>query len=191
MRGNIASKITIVLLSFMVVGLTLFNVCYAIFFDRETGSGIVQFSEQRLDIEVLGENKTIQLTPSELNIDVATTKNLKINNPNTSTNCVFRIWLEFKIDNVEDDNYLELIIEDGFTKSDDNKFYYNRVFNTGSEISNLPIQFKVKLQDVDISKYEGKAYSMKLHVEAVQANKSAIQEIFTNYPTEWLTGLGI
>lgn len=191
MKGSIATRITIAVLSILVIGLTVFNICYAIFSDKKSGTGIIQFSEQRLDIEVLDESKTIELTPNELTIGAVTSKNLKISNPSTSTNCVFRIWLEFKVDGVEDDNYLELIIEEGFTKSDDNKFYFNRVFNTNSEISSLQIQFKVKLEDADVMKYENKPYSMKLHVEAVQANKEAIQESYTNYPTEWFNGLGL
>ena len=190
MKGSIASRITIIILSVLVIGLTVFNICYAIFSDKKVGTGIIQFSEQRLDIEVLDESKTVELTPNQLTMGEITNKNLKISNPSTSTNCVFRIWLEFKVDDVIDDDYLELIIEDGFTKSDDNKFYFNRVLNTNSEISSLQIQFKVK-DDIDPTKYDDKPYSMKLHVEAVQANKEAIEQTFTNYPTEWFTALGL
>lgn len=190
MKGNIASKITIIVLSIMVIGLSLFNVSLAIFSDKSSGNGIIQFGEQRLDVEVLN-NETIQLAPEDLNIDAVTTRSLKILNPSTSTSCVFRIWLEFKVDDVLDENYLELIIEDGFAKSDDNKYYYNSVFNSGSEITALQLTFKVKLQDTDISNYEGKPYSMKLYIEAIQANREAIQETFINYPTSWFTGLGI
>lgn len=191
MKEKIATKVTIILLSFLVLVLTILNISFAIFSDKKISSGIIQFSEQRLDIEVLDESKTILLTPNELTIDSTTTKNLKITNPSTSTDCVFRIWLEFKVDGVVDENYLELILSDDFIKSDDNKFYYKRVLNTNSEISSLQIQFKVKLDSSDISKYENKPYSMKLHIEAVQANLEAIQELYLNYPTDWFTGLGV
>lgn len=191
MKGQLGTKITIALLSILVVGLTIFNISFAIYSDKKVNTGIIQFSEQRLNIEVLDETKTINLSPNELTIGAVTTKNLKISNPSTSTSCVFRIWLEFKVDGVLDENYLELVLNENFTKSDDNKFYYNNVLNTNAEISSLQIQFKVNLENEDISNYENKPYSMKLHIEAVQANKEAIQELYENYPTNWFTALSI
>lgn len=191
MKNNVRYKITLIILSSLLALVTIFNISLAIFSHKKIGSGIIQFSEQRLDIEVLDASKTIELSPDDLTIGTITTKNLKITNPSTSTNCVFRIWLEFKIDNVANEDYLELVIGDGFFKSDDKKFYYNDVLNSGDIISNLQIQFVVSLQDSDISNYENKPYNMKLHVEAVQANREAIQETFTNYPSEWFNNLEI
>lgn len=181
------SRVLIIILSILTLALICLNVTFALMFDRKDNTGIIQFKQHILDIEII-DNDSIILTPEELTIGANATRKLTIKNPENSTSCVLRIWLEFYIEDEVDTNYLNFNLGvENFTKSDSGKYYYNRVLASNGSIQNLVLNFSVS--DEVSSDYAGKEYTLKLFVESIQATKGAVDNWSTDYPAEWRTSI--
>lgn len=180
------SKIlSLIVLCTLFVALISLNISLALFSDRYENSGIIQFKQHKLDISVKN-NEEITLSKEELTINSTSTRTINITNPANSTSCVFRLWLEFYVDNSLDNNYLSLSLpENQFTKSEDNKFYYNRILASNSSVNDLVLTFSVN-GELDAQDYQGKEYEMKIYIESIQSTKIAVLEWNAdNYPVDW------
>ena len=177
--------LSLIVLCTLFVALISLNISLALFSDRYENSGIIQFKQHKLDISVKN-NEEITLSKEELTINSTSTRTINITNPANSTSCVFRLWLEFYVDNSLDSNYLSLSLpENQFTKSEDNKFYYNRILASNSSVNDLVLTFSVN-GELDAQDYQGKKYEMKIYIESIQSTKIAVLEWNAdNYPVEW------
>lgn len=177
--------ISIVVLCVLSIALLTLNVSLALFSDRLDNSGIVQFKQHKLDIEVV-DNDSIVLSKEELTIGSLATRKINIKNPANSTSCVFRIWLEFYVDGKIDNEYLSLNMnETNFVKGENNKFYYSKVLSSGGNLSNIILTFKVN-DEINPANFEGKSYDLKICIESIQATKIAVQTEWQNdFPTAW------
>lgn len=177
--------LSLIVLCTLFVALISLNISLALFSDRYENSGIIQFKQHKLDISVMN-NEEITLSKEELTINSVSTRTINITNPANSTSCVFRLWLEFYVDNAPDSNYLSLSLpENQFTKSEDNKFYYNRILASNSAVNDLVLTFSVN-GELDTQDYQGKEYEMKIYIESIQSTKIAVLEWNAdNYPVEW------
>ena len=177
--------LSLIVLCTLFVALISLNISLALFSDRYENSGIIQFKQHKLDISVKN-NEEITLSKEELTINSTSTRTIIITNPAISTSCVFRLWLEFYVDNSLDSNYLSLSLpENQFTKSEDNKFYYNRILASNSSVNDLVLTFSVN-GELDAQDYQGKKYEMKIYIESIQSTKIAVLEWNAdNYPVEW------
>jgi len=182
------NKIVITVLLTLSVMLLALNITLALLNDRKVESGIIQFKQHKLNIDIVGNNSII-LTPEELSLGSKTTRTINIFNPTTSTSCVFRIWLEFYVENEIDTEYLSFSLnENNFTLSDSGKFYYNSVLNSGSKLNNLVLNFQVS-NNVS-SDYQGKSYNLKLYIESIQSSKGAVESEWQNqFPVEWFNNI--
>lgn len=183
------NKITIISLLIISVILIATNITFALMGDRKVQTGIIQFKEHKLNIEIVGDDSII-LSPEELNLGSVSTRTINITNPQTSTSCVFRIWFEFLIEGETNTEYLTFSIDDSnFTSSESGKYYYNQVLATGGKVNNISLKFMVA-NDVAFDDYQGKKYNIKLYVESIQANKTAIEQDWSSdYKPEWYQGL--
>lgn len=181
-----SNKIIIYLLSILSVILIATNITLALMYDRENLTGIIQFKQHKLDIDIIG-NDSIILSAEELNLGSRSTRTINIKNPNTSTSCVFKMWLEFYIEGEINEEYLSFSIDgNNFTRSTSGKYYYNGVLSTGATLSSVKLLFDVNSNLS--SEYQGKKYNIKLFIESIQSTKGAVQEEWQNdYPEEWLT----
>lgn len=180
------SKILIIVLAVISVILFSLNITLALMSDRKVDTGIVQFDQHKLDIEIIG-NETIVLTPEELTLGSKNTRKINISNPSNSTPCVLRIWLEFNIDNQLNTEYLNFYLnENEFVKSENNVFYYKNVLNSGARLNNLVLNFEVNTISQN---YEGKSYSLKLNIESIQSNKTAVEIWNNDYPVDWYNNI--
>lgn len=184
------NKIVITILAVISLLLLCLNISLALFGDRAINTGIIQFKEHKLNINILDGSKSLILTTEELTIGNTPTRTIKIENPSTSTSCVLRIWLEFEVKMEEggefelDNNYLSLSLDETkFTKSLGNKYYYNNVLNSSSSINNLVLNFKVS-NDVG-SEYQNKNYRMRICFESIQSNKEAVKAWESDYTSDW------
>ncbi len=177
--------LSLIVLCTLFVALISLNISLALFSDRYENSGIIQFKQHKLDISVKN-NEEITLSKEELTINSTSTRTINITNPANSTSCVFRLWLEFYVDNSLDSNYLSLSLpENQFTKSEDNKYYYNRILASNSSVNDLVLTFSVN-GELDAQDYQGKKYEMKIYIESIQSTKIAVLEWNAdNYPVEW------
>ena len=182
-----ASIITIVIMCVLSFTLLTLNLTLSLFGDRIDKTGIVQFKQHKLDIEIV-DNDSIVLEKEELTIGSIATRKINITNPENSTSCAFRIWLEFYVDGNLDNNYLSLSFDDTkFKQSESGKCYYNSVLVSGGKIQDLVLTFNVN--DVRSEDYQGKSYSLKLFVESTQSTKIAVNEWNNDYPVEWYEGI--
>ena len=188
------SRTLIIILSIAVLCLTVLNISFALYSNSKETSGIIQFHEQKLEIEVLN-GQSVVLETDDLTPGSNTVRHIKISNPLTSTSCVVRFWVEFKVEGKLDANYLSLNVADAnnYTKASDGKIYYNKVLNAGASINDLELSFLVNIDETQLSNYEGKKYNMKLCFDSVQANRQAIESLWTenNYPADWYESLNI
>lgn len=180
-----SSFITIITLCVVSMLLLTLNITLALFGDKIDKTGIVQFKQHKLDIEIV-DNDTIVLSKEELSIGTLTTRKINIKNPTNSTSCVFKIWLEFFVDGNLDSNYLMLNLDENlFTKSEAGELFYNDVLSSGGNLSNVVLTFKVN-ENALSKDYEGKKYNLKLCIESIQSTKIAVQnEWNNNYPVSW------
>ncbi len=180
-----SSFITIITLCVVSMLLLTLNITLALFGDKIDKTGIVQFKQHKLDIEIV-DNDTIVLSKEELTIGTLTTRKINIKNPTNSTSCVFKIWLEFFVDGNLDSNYLMLNLDENlFTKSEAGELFYNDVLSSGGNLSNVVLTFKVN-ENALSKDYEGKKYNLKLCIESIQSTKIAVQnEWNNNYPVSW------
>lgn len=180
-----SSFITIITLCVVSMLLLTLNITLALFGDKIDKTGIVQFKQHKLDIEIV-DNDTIVLSKEELTIGTLTTRKINIKNPTNSTSCVFKIWLEFFVDGNLDSNYLMLNLDENlFTKSEAGELFYNDVLSSGGNLSNVVLTFKVN-ENALSKNYEGKKYNLKLCIESIQSTKIAVQnEWNNNYPVSW------
>lgn len=178
------NKFIIIILAVLSVVLIATNITLALVGDRRVETGIVQFKQHKLNIEIVGDNSII-LSPEELNLGNVSTRTINITNPQTSTSCVFRIWLEFFVEGEVDTEYLTFSIDgENFTTSDSGKYYYNSVLATGGKVNGIVLKFTVGSNLS--SEYQGKKYNLKLYVESIQANRTAIETDWsTDYKPEW------
>lgn len=178
------NKFIIIILAVLSVVLIATNITLALVGDRKVETGIVQFKQHKLNIEIVGDNSII-LSPEELNLGNVSTRTINITNPQTSTSCVFRIWLEFFVEGEVDTEYLTFSIDgENFTTSDSGKYYYNNVLATGGKVNGIVLKFTVGSNLS--SEYQGKKYNLKLYVESIQANRTAIETDWsTDYKPEW------
>lgn len=185
---NIISIIVLCVLSITLLSL---NITLALFSDRTDHSGIVQFKQHKLDIEIV-DNDSVVLSNEELTIGSLATRKINIKNPSNSTSCVFRIWLEFYVDGTIDNDYLTLNMDEAyFVKGDNGKFYYSRVLSSGGNVSNIILTFKVN-EEINSTNYTGKTYDLKLCIESIQSTKIAVQTEWQNdYPASWYESSGI
>ena len=161
------------------------NLTFALLLDKHENSGIIQFNQHMLEINIV-ENNSIILEPKELVLGANAIRTLNIKNPDNSTSCVMRMWLEFYVEGEKNETYLTLSLnEANYTKSESGKFYYNNVLNTGAQLNNIVLNFKVS-ESENVKQYEGKDYSIRLFIESIQANKEAVLDWSTDYTTEWL-----
>lgn len=175
MKENSKTKnFLIIILSVVAVVLIGLNVTFAIMSATKVNTGIIQFKQHKLDIDIVGD-KTLILKPEELGLNTTTTKTLNISNPKDSTDCVFRIWLEFKVDGNIDNEYLTLSIEStNFTKvNESGKLYYNQVLKSNQKLENLKLNFTVVKNPSQ--SYVGKKYSMKVYIESIQGTRDAVK----------------
>lgn len=187
--------IIISILSFILLGVLVLNVSLALMQDSKSGSGIIQFKQHKLDISIK-DHDSVVLTPEELTIGSTAQRIINITNPSNSTNCVFRIWLEFKVQWEEggeyllDTEYLNLSIENpNFSKTDNNQFYYNNVLTSVSGQNTLNLTLNFKVNENALTTYENKKYNLKLYVESLQANKEAVSVWENDYPASWYDGI--
>lgn len=180
-----SSFITIITLCVVSMLLLTLNITLALFGDKIDKTGIVQFKQHKLDIEIV-DNDTIVLSKEELTIGTLTTRKINIKNPTNSTSCVFKIWLEFFVDGNLDSNYLMLNLDENlFTRSEAGELFYNDVLSSGGNLSNVVLTFKVN-ENALSKDYEGKKYNLKLCIESIQSTKIAVQnEWDSNYPVSW------
>ena len=180
-----SSFITIITLCVVSLLLLTLNITLALFGDKIDKTGIVQFKQHKLDIEIV-DNDTIVLSKEELTIGTLTTRKINIKNPTNSTSCVFKIWLEFFVDGNLDSNYLMLNLDENlFTRSEAGELFYNDVLSSGGNLSNVVLTFKVN-ENALSKDYEGKKYNLKLCIESIQSTKIAVQnEWDSNYPVSW------
>ena len=178
-------NIIIIALSIIAISLMIFNATTALMGDRKVNMGIIQFKQHKLDIDI--NEESIVLSPEELTLGSHSTRTMTISNPNNSTACVLRIWLEFKIEGEINTEYLTFSLSGAdFTENTDGKFYYNRVLGSGAKINNLTLHFNVPSEDLD--EYQGKTYSMQLYVESIQSTRDAVQEAWKDeYPVTWFS----
>ncbi len=177
-------KIAIIIL--IIFSLFIFasvGISYALMGDKLESGGIIQFKQHKLDIEIVGGD-SIVLTPEEVIQGETAKRVLNIKNPQNSTSCVLRIWLEFYVGGVIDENYMIFSINNSnFTRTVSGSFYYNQVLASGAEINGLELNFSVGM-GLD-KKYQGKNYEMKLYVESIQATTEAVEEWKDDYSPEW------
>ncbi|MGN1208452.1 MAG: hypothetical protein ACI4TI_03185 [Christensenellales bacterium] len=182
-----AGIVTIVLLCVLSLTLLTLNLSLALMADRSDKTGIIQFKQHKLDIEIVDAD-SIVLSKEELTIGSLATRKINITNPQNSTSCAFRIWLEFYVDGNLDNNYLALSLDETkFKQSESGKWYYNNVLASGASLSNLVLTFKVN--EVESEEYQGKKYSIKLFVESTQSTKIAVSEWQDDYSVEWFEGI--
>lgn len=178
----------LIVLSALTLILLSLNISLALFSDKTDGTGIVQFKQHKLDIEIV-EADSIVLSTNELTIGNVSTRTINIKNPTNSTSCVFRVWLEFYVNEKIDESYLFLNLGDKFTTGEDGKYYYNNLLASGGEINNLVLTFKVN-EEADAKLYQNKTYDLKLCIESIQSTKYAIENDWENsYPVSWYEGL--
>lgn len=176
-------KSLIIILSSLFILVLGLNVSLALMSARKDTTGIVQFKEHRLDISIVND-ESIVLKPEELTIGANSTRIITIKNPQTSTSCVLRIWLEFYIEGEIDTNYLSFNLgEENFAKSSSDKFYYKKILNSNESLENLVLNFSVN--NNLSTEYEGKKYNLKLFIESIQSTKGAVDEWSNDYPSEW------
>ena len=183
--------ISIIVLCVLSIALLSLNITLALFSDRIDTSGIVQFKQHKLDIEIV-DNDSVVLSKEELTIGSLATREINIKNPANSTSCVFRIWLEFYVEGTINNEYLSLNMDEtDFIKGDNNKYYYSRVLSSGGNISNIILTFKVN-EEIDSTNFAGKNYDLKLCIESIQSTKIAVQTEWQNdYPASWYESAGI
>jgi len=183
-----ATKFTIIILSLLSVILICANITLALMNDRKVNTGIIQFKQHKLDIEIVG-NDSIVLSPEELNLGSIATRTINISNPTNSSSCVFRMWLEFYVDNNINTEYLSFNVEgSNFLKSESDKYYYKGVLSSGGKLNNVALKFSVSTNLS--SEYQGKPYNLKLFIESIQSTKGAVLEEWQNdYTTEWLNSV--
>ena len=181
------NKILIIILAVISVLFLVGNLTLALMYDRKENTGIIQFSQHKLDIEIVGKDSVI-LSPEELTVGSSTTRTLNIKNPQNSTSCVLRIWLEFYIEGNVDTNYLTCeIANDNFLLNENGKYYYKNVLNTNTSIDNLVINFKVSSSLTE--NYQGKKYTLKLFIESIQSTTEAVKAWQDDYAIEWYEGI--
>lgn len=177
------TKWLIIILSVVALLLIIGNITLALVGDKKDRTGIVQFAQHKLDIEIVGKDSII-LEPEELTLGSTATRTLKITNPSNSTPCVMRLWLEFYVEGKLNTTYLNFSVNEGqFTASESGKQYYNTVLSSGGKIDSLVLTFKVN--DGVSSEFEGKKYNLKLNIESIQANKEAVNGWSDDYKPEW------
>lgn len=178
------NKIVIVFLAILSIVLIATNITLALISDKKIESGIIQFKQHKLNIEIVG-NESIILTPEELNLGANSTRVINISNPQTSTSCVFRMWLEFYVEGEINTEYLTFNVDGNFSQSESGKFYYNSVLNSGGNLNNVNLKFTVA--NNLSSEYQGKKYTLKLFIESIQSTKGAVLEEWSaDYTNEWL-----
>lgn len=183
-RVDLKSKIIIAVLVFVCCSLLLLNVSLALFGDKRKNTGIVQFAQHKLDVEIV-DNDSIILTPEELILGSRTKRTINISNPANSTSCVLRIKLEFYINDELDSNYLNFSISNvAFSLNEENNYYYyNGVLGSGSKIQNLELNFEVNGEASE--SYQGKPYNIKLYIESIQSTREAVGIWKDQYIPEW------
>lgn len=183
------SLITIISLCVLSIALLTLNLSLSLFGDSIDKSGVIQFKQHKLDIDIV-DNESIILSREELTIGSVATRKINIKNPTNSTSCVFRLWIEFYVEGKLDNEYLSLSLDETkFIKNEDGKIFYKGVLSSGGNISDLVLTFKVN-EEVLAKEYEGKKYGLKFYIESIQSTKIAIQSDWENdYPTEWWEGI--
>lgn len=178
-------KSALVLVVLVVVFSILFitNLTLALFTDSKVNTGIIQFSQHKLDVEIVGAD-SIVLTPQELTVGASSSRTLIVSNPSNSISCVLRIWFEFLIEDEVNTEYLSFSISNtNFSISESGKYYYNSVLQSGARIDHLTLDFNVFSGDA--SEFEGKRYNVKLYIESMQANKEAVGLWNDDYSPDW------
>lgn len=183
-RSSLKSKIILSVLIFLCCAMIVINISLAIFGNRQQNTGIIQFAQHKLDIEIT-DSDSIILKPDELILGSNAKRTINIVNPANSTSCVLRMKLEFYIEDVLTDDYLSFEIAGSLFSLNDtnNYYYYNGVLATGGKIQNLVLNFKVS-DSVDEG-YQGKHYNIKLYIESIQATKDAVSAWKDEYTPEW------
>lgn len=179
-----ASKIIIIILAIVAILSIATNVTLALMNNNKVNTGIVQFAQHKLDIDIVG-NESIVLSKEEMVGGYNATRTLNIKNPHNSTSCVLRIRLEFKVEGVLDKDYITFIMsEEKFYKDEENaQYYYKDILGSGEAINNLVLNFKIT-ENIP-AEYEGKSYSIKLYVESIQATTGSVEAWKEEYPLDW------
>lgn len=177
-------KVMIIIMAVVSLIFLMGNLTLALFGDNKITTGIIQFSQHKLEIEIVGDDSVI-LAPEELTVGSNVTRTLNITNPSNSTGCVFRLWLEFKVEG-EASDYLTFSVDDSlFSKNtNEDKYYYDNVLQTGGKAEGVILTFEVK-DTIDSEEYQGKKYSIKLYIESMQATKEAVEEWGGDYTSTW------
>lgn len=172
-KTNLTKKVLFIISGIIVGTLLVLNITLAIMSSNKTSTGIIQFKQHKLDIDIV-DSETIFLKPEELGLNTTTTKTVNIKNPSDSISCVLRIWLEFKVEDEINLEYLNLEINsDDFVKNEDGKIYYKKVLNSNGQINDIKFDFKVVKNPSQ--SYVGKKYSMKVYVESLQSTQDAVK----------------
>lgn len=184
-----AKTLSVISLCVLILLLISLNISLALFADRFEMNGVIQFKQHKLDVEIVG-NDSITLSKEEFTVGSTTTRTINIKNPENSTSCVFRVWLEFYVNDAQNNEYLSLSLPEAqFTLGDDNKFYYNSVLSSGGSVNNLTLTFAVN-SFLDAELYQGKTYTMKIFIESLQSTKIALTDWKDDaYPQTWYDSL--
>lgn len=183
-RVSLKSKIILSVLIFLCCAMALLNISLALFGNRQDNTGIIQFAQHKLDVEIT-DNDSIILKPEELILGSTAQRTLNITNPSNSISCVLRMKLEFYIEDALISDYLSFEIQGSLFSLNEanNYYYYNSVLSSGGKIQNLVLNFKVS--DIYNENYKGKPYNIKLYIESLQGTREAIGVWKDEYTPEW------
>lgn len=183
-KSNLKSKIILSVLIFLCFAMIVLNVSLALFGHKQVNTGIIQFAQHKLDVEIT-DSDSVVLTPEELILGSTAKRTINIINPANSTSCVMRMKLEFYIDNEINNEYLNFEVQGSLFSLNEasNYYYYNGVLASGGKIQNLVLNFNVS--DTADESYQGKPYNIKLYIESIQGTKDAMSAWKDEYTPEW------
>lgn len=183
-KSNLKSKIILSVLIFLCCAMIVLNVSLALFGHKQVNTGIIQFAQHKLDVEIT-DSDSVVLTPEELILGSTAKRTINIINPANSTSCVMRMKLEFYIDNEINNEYLNFEVQGSLFSLNEanNYYYYNGVLASGGKIQNLVLNFNVS--DTADESYQGKPYNIKLYIESIQGTKDAMSAWKDEYTPEW------
>lgn len=184
LKSSLKSKIILSVLIFLCCAMIVLNVSLALFGHKQVNTGIIQFAQHKLDVEIT-DSDSVVLTPEELILGSTAKRTINIINPTNSTSCVMRMKLEFYIDNEINNEYLNFEVQGSLFSLNEanNYYYYNGVLASGGKIQNLVLNFNVS--DSADESYQGKHYNIKLYIESIQGTKDAMSAWKDEYTPEW------